>query len=204
VKDLSGDGGVVKSTTKEGDGFKKPKDRDEVLGARPRARGRAARGALPAPQLPRLAARACAQMRRGLGQGSKDRGGSKNACRCGRLLAEDSVFKSSVRCLLSADVPTGTLHTCEDQGACGSTVCRQGPSPPARVPWDENVTQQWCRRPCSAVRGAGKGQRRGGRVLAGGRRRVHAQRRTSAEGAPSRGGCQRRACVVSAALASAG
>ena len=33
VKDLSGDGGVIKTITKEGDGFKKPSDRDEVLGA---------------------------------------------------------------------------------------------------------------------------------------------------------------------------
>ena len=32
VKDISSDGGVIKTTLKEGDGWEKAKDRDEVLG----------------------------------------------------------------------------------------------------------------------------------------------------------------------------
>ncbi len=32
VKDISGDGGVIKTTTKEGSDWQKPSDRDEVLG----------------------------------------------------------------------------------------------------------------------------------------------------------------------------
>ena len=32
VKDISGDGGVIKTTTKEGSDWQKPNDRDEVLG----------------------------------------------------------------------------------------------------------------------------------------------------------------------------
>ena len=33
VKDISGDGGVIKTITKEGSEWQKPNDRDEVLGA---------------------------------------------------------------------------------------------------------------------------------------------------------------------------
>ena len=33
LKDISGDGGVMKTVTKEGEGYMKPEDADEVLGA---------------------------------------------------------------------------------------------------------------------------------------------------------------------------
>jgi len=134
VKDLTGDGGVVKSITKEGDGFKKPKDRDEVLGARPPARARAARDALPAPQLPRLAAWVYARMRQGLRQG-RDRGGHMNTllwrggCGCSQRTVGPCV-------MCAACQQTCQQAFCTSEGIrvrAAAPACRQGLFQAARV-----------------------------------------------------------------------
>jgi len=136
VKDLTGDGGVVKSITKEGDGFKKPKDRDEVLGARPPARERAARDALPAPQLTRQAAWVCARMRRGQRHG-RARGGSMKAWLREIVHRGQWVQESMYACQQLCLHAVGTSEGIGVRAA--APACRQGPSPPAHAPWFEKL-----------------------------------------------------------------